>query len=166
MGWPYHLVDLTHDEKHQRRLTLDRYGVYSQLSALIPVIAYQLYRICVWVYSERQRARVRYSAVPGSPGVKHDRASTASSLVRKWRSTVWWLEGEIAPNWGLRIHWVAGGSWMVWLLFLCVNETGEGKLVSRDIFQFRSNSIQSHVPDPILGLFSYFKPTRSFISAH
>ncbi|KAE8445606.1 hypothetical protein EG329_013240 [Mollisiaceae sp. DMI_Dod_QoI] len=124
MGWPYHLLDLTHDEKHQRRLALDRYGVYAQLSALIPILAYQLYRLAAWVYSERLRAKARYSAVPSSPSLKHDRTSTAETALSRWRAFVWWLEGEVAPNWGLRIHWLAGGFWMAWLLFLCVHETG------------------------------------------
>lgn len=128
MGWPYHLLDLTNDEKHQRRLALDRYAAYSQLSALVPILAYQLYRLVAWVYSGRQRAKVRYSAIPSSPGLKQSRTSTAGAVVRRWRAFVWWLEGEVAPTWGLRIHWIAGTSWMAWLLFLCIHQTGEGTL--------------------------------------
>lgn len=129
MGWPYQLLDLTESEKHQRRLALDRYAVYSQLSALVPIVAYQLYRLAVWVYSERQRAKVRYDAIPSSPGVKHDKASSTGLFVRKWRALAWWLDGEVAPNWGLRIHWLAGSFWMAWLLFLCVHQTGHGMSV-------------------------------------
>lgn len=128
MGWPYHLLDLTHDEKHLRRLALDRYAVYSQLSALIPILAYQLYRLGGWVYSERQRAKVRYSAIPSSPGLKQSRTSTTGAVVRRWRAFVWWLKGEVAPTWGLRVHWIAGTTWMTWLLFLCVHQTGEDYL--------------------------------------
>jgi len=126
MGWPYHLLDLTKEEKHERRLLLDRYGVYAQLSALIPVLAYQLYRLGFWVYSERQRSKVRYSAVPSSPTLKRTRKSTSGVLVRKWRTTIWWLESEVAVGWGLRGQWVAAGCWVSWLLFLCAHKTGEG----------------------------------------
>lgn len=135
MSWPYQLLDLTEAEKHQRRLLLDRYAVYSQLSALIPILAYQLYRLGAWVYKENQRTKVRYSSIPSSPAVRHDRASTSGIIVRKWRSVVWWLEGEIAPEWGLRIYWVAGGSWMAWLLFLCFHQTGHGMFISIDFFK-------------------------------
>ncbi|KUJ14661.1 uncharacterized protein LY89DRAFT_720150 [Mollisia scopiformis] len=128
MPWPYHLLDLTETEKHQRRLLLDRYAVYAQLSALIPIAAYQLYRLGAWVYAENQKAKVRYSAIPSSPAVRRDRASKTGTVVRKWRALVWWLEGEIAPTWGLRIHWVAGVSWMAWLLFLCIHQTGHDYL--------------------------------------
>jgi hypothetical protein len=126
MGWPYHLLDLTHEEKHERRLLLDRYGVYAQLSALIPILAYQLYRLGVWVYSERQRSKAQYSAIPNSPTLKRSRTSTSGALGRKWRTTVWWLKSEVATGWGLRGQWIAAACWVSWLLFLCVHKTGEG----------------------------------------
>lgn len=129
MSWPYHLLDLTETEKHQRRLLLDRYAVYAQLSALIPIAAYQLYRLGAWVYAENQKAKVKYSAIPSSPAVRRGRASKTGTVVRKWRALVWWLEGEIAPTWGLRVHWVAGVSWMAWLLFLCIHQTGHGMFI-------------------------------------
>lgn len=120
MDWPYKLLDLTQAEKHERRLTLDRYAVYSQLSAFVPIIVYRLYCLAVWVFSERKRAKVQYSAVPGG------QAQAPSTVAKKIRSLKWWLEGQVASNWGLRIHWLAGGLWMVWLLFLCVHNTGQG----------------------------------------
>jgi hypothetical protein len=126
MGWPYHLLDLTHEQKHERRLLLDRYGVYAQLSALIPILAYQLYRLGVWVCSERKRSKASYSAIPSSPILKRSRASTAGNSARKWRSTVWWLEGELAAGWPSRGQFIAAGVWTSWLLFLCVHKTGEG----------------------------------------
>lgn len=126
MGWPYHLLDLTHEQKHERRLLLDRYGVYAQLSALIPLLAYQLYRLSIWVYSERQRSKAQYTAIPSSPTLKRSRTSTSGTWAATWRSTVWWLESEIACGWGLRGQWLAAGGWLSWLLFLCVHNTGEG----------------------------------------
>jgi hypothetical protein len=132
MAWPYHLLDLTHEQKHERRLLLDRYGVYAQLSALIPILAYQLYRLGFWVYSER-RSKASYSAIPSSPTLKRSRASTAGSFARNWRSTVWWLEGEIVTGWPSRGQLIAAGAWVSWLLFLCVHNTGEGK---SDVFVF------------------------------
>jgi hypothetical protein len=142
MGWPYHLLDLTHEEKHERRVLLDRYGVYAQLSALIPILAYQLYRLGVWVYSERQRSKTGYSAIPSSPALKRSRTSTSGALVQKWRTTAWWLESEVAPGWGLRGQWVAAACWVSWLLLLCVHRTGEGRR-SLLYFQFYQRSLAS-----------------------
>jgi hypothetical protein len=127
MGWPYHLVDLSHEQKLQRRELLDRYGVFAQLSALIPILGYQLYRLGVWVYSERQRAKIAYSEVPSSPISKQRRLSTSGTIVRKWRSVQWWLSSEVAPGWGVRGRVLAGGLWTLWLLFLCSHKTGDGR---------------------------------------
>jgi len=130
MSWPYHFVDLTQEEIIKRRILLDRYGVYAQLSALIPVLAFQLYRLGAWVYSQRKRTEVRYTAVldtSGSPIQKQNRMSTSGGLARRWRLALWWLEGEVYPGWGLRGYWIAGLTWASWLLFLAVHKTGVGK---------------------------------------
>lgn len=126
MAWPYHLVDLTEAQKHERRLLLDRYGVYAQLSALVPILCYQLYRLAIWVSLARRRSKVKYYSVPSSPDLKHGRGSREGVLVRKWRTLKWWLEGDVGEGWGIRGLWVAGGLWASWLGFLCVRETGDG----------------------------------------
>jgi hypothetical protein len=39
MAWPnYHFIDLSRPEKQVRRQTLDKYALYAQLSALLPVV--------------------------------------------------------------------------------------------------------------------------------
>jgi hypothetical protein len=126
MSWPYHLLDLTHEQKHERRLLLDRYGVYAQLSALIPILGYQFYRLSVWMYSERQRSKTKYSAIPSSPTLKRTRTSASGTWAARTRALVWWLESEVAIGWGLRGQWIAAGFWVSWLLFLCVHQTGQG----------------------------------------
>jgi hypothetical protein len=130
MSWPYNFVDLTQDDIIKRRILLNRYGVYAQLSALVPVLAYQLYRLGVWVSSQRKRTQVGYtkvSSTPGSPFQKQIRLATSGGLAKRWRSTLWWLEGELYPGWGLRGHWIAGLAWASWLLFLSVHKTGDGE---------------------------------------
>jgi len=128
MGWPYHFVDLNDIQKIQRRDLLDRYGIYAQLSALVPILIYQLYRLARWVNSERQRSKVSYTAVPSSPALKKSRSNNSGLVVRKWRSLAWWLEGEGLEGWGSRGRWIAGGVWGTWLLFLCVHKTGDDYL--------------------------------------
>jgi hypothetical protein len=127
MAWPYTInTDLTHEQKHERRILLDRYGSYAQLSALVPILIYQLYRLGIWVQLERQRAKVKYEAVPSSPRLKSRSKSKLGVVASQWRNTLWWLQSEVAEGWGERGHWIAWGGWMSWLLFLCVHRTGKG----------------------------------------
>jgi hypothetical protein len=37
MEWPYQFVELTEAQKSERRILLDRYGLYVQLSTLLPI---------------------------------------------------------------------------------------------------------------------------------
>lgn len=132
MAWPYHFLKLTDQQIQHRRQLLDRYGLYSQLSALLPIIVYQLYKLGVWVHSERKRSKTGYTEVPSSPGAKKARTSTPGGVVRQWRSLTWWFGGEVAPKLGLGLkgQWIATGAWMMWLSFLCVYETGDGMYIS------------------------------------
>jgi hypothetical protein len=130
MSWLYHFVNLTQEDIIQRRILLDRYGIYAQLSAFVPLLVYQLYRLGIWVSSQRKTSQVAYTGVPstsGSPVQKQIRLSTSGGLEKWWRSTLWWLEGELYPGWGLRSHWIAGLTWVSWLLFLTVHRTGDGE---------------------------------------
>lgn len=130
MDWPYHLVDLSPEQRHERRIIIDRYGVYAQLSVLVPILAYRLYRLATWVYAARQRQKdAQYDAVPSSPRLKHAKLARTHGLISGLRSVLWWMEGEVAEGWGERGHWIAGGAWMSWLLFLCVHNTGDGKCI-------------------------------------
>ncbi|KAH6677409.1 ferric reductase-like protein like transmembrane component [Halenospora varia] len=108
MAWPYHLVDLNEAQKHQRRILLDRYGVFAQLSALVPVIGFLLYRLGNWVVKERKRADVKYDAVPSSPRAKHARLASTGSVVKRVRAGKWWLDSEVGKGWGERKIWVVG----------------------------------------------------------
>lgn len=127
MAWPWHFVDLTHPQAEARRILLDRYGRYSQLSPAIPILMYNLYRLAVWVRSERQRSKVQYSAVPTSPSLKKHRESQAGIVDAWWRRVVWWLDGESVLG-GERKFWLLSVVWTVWLLFLSIYKTGDGSL--------------------------------------
>ncbi|GFF96485.1 probable metalloreductase AIM14 [Aspergillus lentulus] len=120
MGWPYHIVKLSAEEKSQRRELLDRYGLYSQLSVFIPILCFWLFRLGHWVYL-RSTWRDGYSAVTRPA---ESRTSSPGNFVRRWRSILWWLEDEVAPGWGARQHWIFGAAWALWLLTLCIHQTG------------------------------------------
>ena len=125
--WTWQFVTLDHEQILARRVTLDRYGIYAQLSVLIPVFAFQLFRLGRWVYSERQRTKVPYLEVPTSPTLKRHRESRRGTIFRAWHTVEWWLEGEVMPQWGTRGHWLGAGIWGSWLLFLSIHGTGDGE---------------------------------------
>jgi hypothetical protein len=127
MAWPYHPIDIGDEQKLQRRELLDRYGLYAQLSALIPILGYQLYRLGAWVYTERLKSTISYSEVPSSVSLRRQTHKTSGVIVQTWRLVIWWLEDEVAPGWGLIGHWIAAGCWTSWLLFFCIHQTGDGK---------------------------------------
>ena len=128
MGWPYHFLDLDQADKHARRLTLDRYAGYAQLSSLIPVVVVLLYRIGRWAARSAASRKGSYNAIPNSPLLKFERRSAGG-----WETQInklkWWLGGEVqlfGQLYGHRDQWVFGGLWTIWLLFLCIAETGQG----------------------------------------
>lgn len=124
MNWPWVIRDVPDMEKLHRRVLLDRYGLYAQLSALVPIAAYWLYRLAIWVVHERQRAKPEYTSVPSSPGTKQAEATKVGRIEKKWRILRWWLEGE-SFGYGKRIHLLAGLAWAAWLVFLSVHRTGD-----------------------------------------
>ncbi|KAL5360179.1 hypothetical protein BJX96DRAFT_184398 [Aspergillus floccosus] len=127
MTWPYHIVSVSSEQKHERRVLLDQYGSYAQLSALIPILGYQFYLLGQWAYRRTARSRVGYSAV-SQPSRHHSHHSSLSTTLQRWSTAQWWLNDEIATGWGLRQHWIAGVVWGVWMLFLCVHRTGDDYL--------------------------------------
>ena len=119
--------EVSDTEKAHRRILLDRYGIYAQLSVLIPIAGYWLFRLGVWVFHERLRTRPEYSAVPGSPRQKQFAKTKAGRVRSVWKRFVWWMNGE-SCGYGKRIHFFSGVAWFVWLMFLSVHRTGDGKI--------------------------------------
>lgn len=127
--FPWVMREVTDAEKEHRRILLDRYGVYAQLSCLMPVAAYWLFRLGVWVFHERLRTHPEYSAVPGSPGQKRFAETKAGRVRSAWKKVVWWVDGEVM-GYAKRKHFIAGWVWLGWLIFLSVHRTGDGKYYS------------------------------------
>ncbi len=98
MAWPnYHFVDLSRDEKQARRQTLEKYALYAQLSALVPVAVVLLYRLARHAAASAGSGRLRgdYAAVPSSPVLKQRRNSTAGSWRSRSRRAQWWLGEDV-----------------------------------------------------------------------
>ncbi|KAI0401420.1 ferric reductase like transmembrane component [Xylaria palmicola] len=129
MGWPYQFVDLDTAQKQARRRALDRYGLIAQLSTLLPVALVLLYRLARWVGARAAGSRRgTYAAVPGSPTSKRQRSNVLGSWSARARKVGWWFGDDVVFlgwNWGPRDQIVAGVVWTIWLLVLCVVDTGK-----------------------------------------
>ncbi|KAL1836012.1 hypothetical protein VTJ49DRAFT_5694 [Mycothermus thermophilus] len=131
MTWPnYHFVDLTKAEKQLRRETIQRYALYAQLSALVPIAILLLHRFVKRAASSG-RSKGDYAAVPSSPVLKQRRHSGLGSFASRTRSLRWWLGEDVVlfgTVLGQRDQWLVGFAWAAWLLVLSVLETGEDYL--------------------------------------
>lgn len=120
MDWPYQFLDLSQDEKHARRQSLDRYALYAQLSALIPIGLIWLYQT-VNRSSSSSRQKRDYTAVSSSDSFNTRKQSNSWSKFRWWLGEDVVAFGEVL---GQRDQWVGGIIWAIWLLILCVAGTG------------------------------------------
>jgi hypothetical protein len=130
MGWPYQFVKLSQEQKHERRLLLDQYALYAQFSALFPIAFFMLLRFNRNILKKITGEVASYNAVKTSPIIETKNRPRDSSVVVKWRQWSWWLGDDVeiaGKNLGRRSRLIFGGLWTTWLLFLCINETGNGK---------------------------------------
>ena len=134
MSWPYQFLDLTTAQKQARRHALDRYGLIAQLSALVPVALFLLYRLASWgIVRATGSDRGNYTAVPNSPVLKRQRLSAVGSWTTRARKVAWWFGNDVVFlrwNWGPRDQIILGAVWTVWLLVLCVVGTGNGEIIT------------------------------------
>lgn len=132
MGWPYEFVTLDTAQLQARRRMLDRYGLIAQFSVLVPVALVLLYRLASWSVARLTgSSRGTYSAVPNSPTSKQHRLSTVGSWSATVRKVAWWFGDDVVVlgwNWGPRDQIFVGVVWTIWLLVLCVLETGNDYL--------------------------------------
>ncbi|KAK3385034.1 ferric reductase NAD binding domain-containing protein [Podospora didyma] len=127
MGPPFRFLDLSEAEKHLRRLALDRYAAYAQLSALLPVGVVLAYRTAEWAVNMSSPKRGAYAGVPGSPALKSQRQSGLGVWRARLRKVQWWLSDDVilfGTIWGQRDQWIIGSFWGLWLLLLCILDTG------------------------------------------
>ncbi|KAK3111163.1 hypothetical protein LTR53_013860 [Teratosphaeriaceae sp. CCFEE 6253] len=127
MGWPYHFVDLSSEQKDDRRRLLDYYGALAQLSLLIPLLVQQCYFVAKWL-ATRWRSGGDIDA-PSSPCAKHERSngvlSSAKAISRRLH---WWSSGAcsiLGVHVGTNGEALAEFSWTAWLLLLCVLQTDD-----------------------------------------
>ena len=123
----WHFVDLTQDQKHERRILLDRYGAIAQASVLIPLLLLQIYFGLCWLHDRLERKTdLDQKLIQG-------RSSALSKVIVGIRQWTWWA-GEPVEIFGYHVsnrgESIVAVSWTLLLLLLCVLQTGDGKCSS------------------------------------
>lgn len=132
MGWPYTFAPISKEEKHQRRISLDRYAFIAFASSFAPLILSLLVRLVLigtaYFRSSTSQQQQRYTEIPTSPAIKAQRTTSKKhQLASALRKFSWWLDDEVVlfgTSWGRKEEWILGSAWTAWLLVLCVVGTG------------------------------------------
>ncbi|PSN68013.1 hypothetical protein BS50DRAFT_522965 [Corynespora cassiicola Philippines] len=126
MAFGYAFVDLNDEQKHARRELLDWYPLVAQFSVLFVLAAFQLCFLLSWL----AHYGIEYER-PRSPSF-NKRIDGKWTWLRKSRQgfqkLVWWMKTPVIANWGTRGEWIGGAAWTLWLLYLCVVQTGNDYL--------------------------------------
>lgn len=128
----YHFLDLTADQKHQRRYLLDWYGSLAQISIFAPLLVLQCFFLIAWL--NRKWGGQGQQETPSSPHVKRERLN-GNQRTRNVRTTahrlLWWPGNSLdlaGHHLGTKGEVLAAVLWTAWLLLLCIVQTGDGKL--------------------------------------
>lgn len=129
MGWPYTFAPISKEEKHLRRISLDRYAFIAFASSFAPLILSLLVRlVLIGIAYFRSSNSQRYTEIPTSPAIKAQRTTSKTYLISSTlRKLSWWLGDEViffGSSWGRKEEWILGSAWTAWLLTLCVVGTG------------------------------------------
>ena len=133
----YHFQDLTSEQKTQRRDLLDWYGLFAQISVLVPLLALQLYFFVIWMKKRWENANELET--PSSPYAKAREENISRNTLSFRRRVgsaisrfVWWSGDSVdvrGYHLGAKGDVFIAACWATWLLFLCFPQTGEGKSV-------------------------------------
>jgi hypothetical protein len=120
----YDFVVLDDAQKKSRRHLLELYPFVAQVSVLAVFALVQLCFFLSWI----SRRGLDYER-PRSPSFTK-RSDGSWTWLRKslqgWDKMMWWMKKPVIDNWGTRAEWLGGGIWTVWLLYLCIANTGNG----------------------------------------
>lgn len=130
----YRFVDLADEEKHRRRELLDWYGLFAQLSVLVPLLVVQVFFLSSWL-KRRLVSRKEFEAAPSSPYAKKIRGEQrfdTKDLTRRWRGFTWWCGGAVQVaglSLGTKGELLGASLWAAWLVLLSFLQTGDGKYI-------------------------------------
>jgi hypothetical protein len=126
----YRFVDLTSEQKHQRRERLDWYGLFAQFSVLVPLLAIQIIFLASWIRQKLARSEGGFEQTPSSPYAKHIRSEQRFNTKKFMRNLKWWCADPVCLagfSLGTKGELLGAGTWTAWLLLLSFLQTGDGK---------------------------------------
>ncbi|RDA82701.1 hypothetical protein CP532_3919 [Ophiocordyceps camponoti-leonardi (nom. inval.)] len=126
MTWTWDVVGgpISPDEKHRRRETIDSYANIAHVSALT-VAAFAGAVMLFLRFRPATTTPPVYAQVPTSPVAKARRLRLRRFNARHLLSRIrWWLDDDLPGGAGHRHEWIFGLVWALWLLTLCVRDTG------------------------------------------
>ena len=129
----YYFETLNDEQKHQRRESLDYYGFVAQWSVLIIFVLFQISFFISWIL----RSALKYDQ-PKSPSFnkRHNgKLGWLRGIQSGCHRLMWWMRKDVISgwNWGTRGEWFGATFWTMWLLFLCIVQTGNGKSYHRPV---------------------------------
>ncbi|KAK0280456.1 hypothetical protein LTR91_001332 [Friedmanniomyces endolithicus] len=164
MGWLYHFLDLSTEQRQQRRQSLDHHGNIAQVSILVPLLLLQChFFFAVWLHTRWRNQNDL--EVPSSPRVKGERSfrktTSAKRITAIWRRLQWWCGGPcsiLGAHLGTNGELVVAGLWTGWLTLLCLLQTGHDYLhVTKRFGIIASSQLPLHY---LLALKSPFSPLQ------
>ncbi|KAI1676081.1 ferric reductase transmembrane component [Pyrenophora tritici-repentis] len=124
MAFGYEFVVLDDEAERGRRQALDWYALVAQLSVIAVLAAAGLGQAVSWL--AKHSGGHRWSRSQSLQGQnKKDWILVLRSECYKLK---WWLGVAAAPSWGTRGEWIGGTAWTIWLLYLCIAQTGNDYL--------------------------------------
>jgi hypothetical protein len=125
----YAFTDLTTDQKHARRESLDLHAAGAQVSIGVILVLVQIYYLASWISGRFGKGDEE--GRPSSPYAKHEdevsKGFLKARLLVRWRRLLWWMGDDVGFGLGRKGEWVLGAGWLGWLIVLCISGTGDGE---------------------------------------
>ncbi|KAA8623731.1 ferric reductase like transmembrane component [Pyrenophora tritici-repentis] len=124
----YYFENLSNEQLHRQRRYLDLYGFAAEWSVWVIFVLFQVGFAFLWVMKNTLRHKQ-----PKSPSFTKDQKSRLGWLRQiygGYTKTTWWMQKDVIKgwNWGTRGEWIGAVAWTMWLLYLCIANTGKDYL--------------------------------------
>ncbi|KAI4265144.1 MAG: hypothetical protein L6R35_007188, partial [Caloplaca aegaea] len=129
MRLPYTFTSPDETQLQRRRYLLDTYGQVAQISALIPLLAYQLHRSLRILKRKLNTIRsVSRAKEHASPVTSNFGRQLAESQTSSWDRLAWLLDQEVLLGWGTWRVLLVAAFWTMWLFVLAISGTEDDYL--------------------------------------
>ncbi|EDU45957.1 conserved hypothetical protein [Pyrenophora tritici-repentis Pt-1C-BFP] len=142
----YYFENLSNEQLHRQRRYLDLYGFAAEWSVWVIFVLFQVGFAFLWVMKNTLRHKQ-----PKSPSFTKDQKSRLGWLRQiygGYTKTTWWMQKDVIKgwNWGTRGEWIGAVAWTMWLLYLCIANTGKGHIKGMLKLLSGTNLIQGSYP--------------------